>query len=291
MLLSTSTHHILTNGFTEQEMLDVVSDAGFTALDFSFFSPTYHDESSDKARLPYYHELKKRANDKGIVFNQAHAPFHSSSLDPEATERRFGEITVAMRNAAALGIKNIVVHPCQHLVYEEDGNPEKLFEINLAFYGRLQSYCEEYGIKVAVENMWQNTKGGLINHSTCSRPAEFIKYVDSLDRRYFTACLDLGHAQIVREDPAEFIKALGKDRLTALHVHDTSANEDSHTLPFYRTINWSKVCKALSDIGYTGDFTYEVDGFLKAIPKEIYPSALKMMADVGKYLIAAIENK
>lgn len=289
MLLSTNTDTILKKGFSESQMLEMLSDTGFTAADFSFFDPKFYDENSENSKKSYYENLRKTAEDKGIVFNQAHAPFHSSSHNQAETERRFNEIVRSMRNAAALGIKNIVVHPCQHLIFAENGNPEKLYEINMVFYNRLKSYCEEYGIKIAVENMWQMTKGGTINHSTCSKPSEFIKYVDSLDKRWFTACLDIGHAQLVREDPADFIRTLGKERLTALHVHDVSENEDSHTLPLYRNVDWTKVCGALGEIGYTGDFTYEAGNFLNPLPNEVIPSALKMMGDVGKYLISKIE--
>ena len=49
----------------------------------------------------------------------------------------------------------------------------------MKFYKSLIPYCEEYGIKVAVENMWQYP--GMISHSTCSRPEEFIRYIDELD--------------------------------------------------------------------------------------------------------------
>ena len=37
------------------------------------------------------------------------------------------------------------------IVFEKDGVPEQLFEINMDFYNRLKPYCEEYGIKVALE--------------------------------------------------------------------------------------------------------------------------------------------
>ena len=46
---------------------------------------------------------------------RAYAPRASSFADAEKTEKRFAEIVRAMKYAAVLGAKVIVVHPCQHL--------------------------------------------------------------------------------------------------------------------------------------------------------------------------------
>ena len=140
-----------------------------------------------------------------------------------------------------------MVHPKQHLTYSEEGNPEKLFEENIEFYNRLKPYCEEYGIQVALENMWQSKSypgGYRILHSTCSTPEEFNRYLDALDRKWFVGCLDIGHALLVHKEPQDFIRAMGKDRLKALHVHDVMAGNDTHTLPYYGgSGDWHKVCR------------------------------------------------
>lgn len=258
-------------------------------MDFGFFNPRYYAKELDGH---FFTELRKKAEDKGLVFNQAHAPFPSSVGKPERDEEIFGDIVRSMKNASLLGAKNIVVHPVQHLVYANDGVPEKLFELNVAFYNRLKPYCEEYGIRVAVENMWQDKVlagrcDTRIGHSTCSTPAEFIRYMDALgDSRCFTACLDLGHTMLVHEKPEEFIRALGHDRLGALHVHDTDGKSDLHTLPYYGGMGyWDRITDALRDIDYVGDLTYEAGNFLEPLPKELYGAASRFMAEMGAYLI------
>lgn len=293
MLLSMTWGTYHKKGYSEEKTLDTLKIAGFDAIDFSFCeSAEFYDETlgSKKTTEEYYRNLKKMADEKGLVFNQTHAPFGSSFNSEKETAKRFDEIVLSMRNSALLGAKNIVVHPCQHLPYENDGVPEQLFEMNMDFYNRLKPYCEEYGIKVAVENMWRHTKGNVINHSTCSKPAEFIRYVDSLDKKWFTACLDIGHAQVVREDPADFIRVLGKDRLGCLHVHDVDGINDNHTLPFYGTCDWNKICLALKEIDYSGDLTYEAGNFINVLPRDeaIIEEATRMMAVVGKHLISKI---
>ncbi len=284
MKLSTTTVP-LRNVFSLKECIDILADAGYDAIDYSQTAKFIYEAEPDKE---YYSEIKKYAEDKGLYFNQSHAPYHSSCGDEAKDKIRFEEIVKSMQKASFLGIKNIIVHPCQHLEYDIEGNPEKLFEYNMDFYGRLKPYCEEYGINVALENMWQST-GSIINHSTCSKAEEFIRYLDELNSPCFVACLDIGHAALVREDPAEFIKKLGAKRLKALHVHDVDGTHDLHTLPYYGSVNWEKTMKALKEIGYTGELTYEADGFMAKLPAELWADAEKLMCKVGRHLISKFE--
>lgn len=283
MRLSTTTGDI-NRTYSLEEIIDIYSNAGYDAIDCSFCEKG--EELLYGKDREYFKELRKKAEDKGLYFNQAHAPFHSSFYDEEATKKRFEEIVRSMEYASVLGVYNIVVHPCQHLPYNEPGVSEILFEMNMDFYNRLKPYCEEYGIRVAVENMWhcygETTK---IVHSTCSRPEEFVRYVDELNSEWFVACLDIGHAVLVCENPANFVRALGKERLHALHVHDVDGIHDSHTLPYFGCCNWEEVMKALAEIDYDGDLTFEACNFLNKKPVELQPEYEKIMAKTGKHLI------
>lgn len=272
------------NAFGLKKAIDIIADAGFDAIDLSAHANPRH--FNGEYGKNFYLEIKKYAEDKGVYFQQAHAPFHSSFRDDEGkTKQRFDEIVTAMKNASYLGVEHIVVHPCQHLDYHIEGNPEKLFEYNMDFYKRLIPYAEEYNIKIGVENMWQIPRYSQIGHSTCSRPDEFIKYVDTLNNDSIIGCLDIGHATLVCEDADAFIRALGSKRLKCLHTHDVNVNDDSHTLPFFGITNWELVMKALSDIGYEGELTYEADSFMAKLPNELYADASKYMERTGRYLI------
>lgn len=284
MRLSTSTSDIASRLGLEKT-IDVLAAAGYDCIDFSQCDESIYGVDLSKA---YFVELRKYAEDKGVTFNQSHAPFASSFKDEEKTKKRFTEITEAIKRASYLGVENIVVHPCQHLAYAEKSNPELLFEYNMEFYSRLIPYCEEYGIRVAVENMWQRT--GMINHSTCSRPAEFIRYIDELNNDCFVACLDIGHAALVREDLPDFIRALGNKRLKCLHVHDVDGTNDSHTLPYFGVVQWEKVMKALAEIGYTGDLTFEAKSFLSGVPANLCADGEGFMVSVGRQLISMFDE-
>lgn len=285
MKLVTMTSH-LTKCFGFAKAIDLLADAGFDALDFS----AAHSEEfyTDVHPDTYYTEMRKRAEARGICFAQAHAPYTSRK---EAAEKNEREVICAMKNAALLGAKNIVVHPLQHYRYCVPGNPELLFEENMAFYRRLLSYAEEYGITICTENMFQGDMHILNVPSVCSSPEEMVRYFDEIDHPLFGCCLDIGHTVTVRENTANFIRALGKTRLKCLHVHDTDEARDRHLLPYFGGgVNWDVVLGTLAEIGYEGDFTYEADYFLHLLPDELLPEASRFMAEIGHIMIKKINQ-
>ena len=71
------------------------------------------------------------------MFNQSHAPFPSTVTDELKNEEILAHITTAMKHASLLGIKTIIVHPCQHIQHADDNNAEILFEYNMNFYKKL----------------------------------------------------------------------------------------------------------------------------------------------------------
>lgn len=288
MLLSTTMGRILKSAFNFNQIIDILAEAGFDAIDFSFFA--FAECYNGTHGKDFYTELKKYAENKGLVFNQAHGPFPSSFIDENETEKRFEEIVESIKVSSFLGVKNIIIHPCQHLPYRD--NKEYLFENNMNFYKRLIPYSEEYGVKIALENMWQYQKEGYskIVHSTCATPKEFVRYLDELKSECFVACLDVGHATVVGEELDNFVKALGSKRLKALHVHDVDGIHDNHTLPFFGITDWDAFMKSLSDIGYTGDFTYEADCFMNGKPASLLPECERLMEKTGRYLINKFED-
>lgn len=275
---------LFANRFGLHGAVNMMADAGYDAIDFSCFNEEFYTDAHDKT---YYTDARKMAEDRGLCFNQAHAPFPTSYGDPEKDKKAFEDIVTSMKFASWLGVKNIIVHPRQHLEYINRGVPEKLFEINMEFYRSLIPYCEEFNIRVAVENMWQYPR--TVSHSTCSKPEEFVKYMDTLNSEWIVACLDVGHAMLVKEKPDDMVRALGRKHLQSLHVHDVDGIHDSHTAPYSGIIDWAVFMESLAEIDYQGDLTFEADNFFSHTPDALWPDSAKYMVSVGRYLISLFE--
>jgi sugar phosphate isomerase/epimerase len=295
MLLSISTSPA-NEYLNYKEAIRIIYEAGFDAFDLSLCEMTRHCEEVNPDNIfngdDYIEQaraLRRFADELGIVCNQAHAPFHSSTGNPETDKILYDLIVRSMEIASIVGAKIIVVHPKQHLLYGD--NKEELFKMNVEFYNSLIPYCEKYNIKVAVENMFQgNSASGTIVDSTCASVWEFNKYLDTIDSEWIVGCLDLGHVSLVRSDVSGFIRNMGNKRLQALHVHDTDFKSDGHTIPFCEKMDYEDIAKTLGEIDYKGDFTYEVNKFFFHKPIELLPAAHKYACEVGRYLIAKVEK-
>ena len=101
--------------------------------------------------------------------------------------------------------------------------------------------------------------------------------------------LDTGHCGLIGQKTADAVRALG-GRLGALHVHDNNYIADNHTLPYLGKLNWDEILKALAEINYSGDFTFEAMCFLYGFDKDFMPTVLKFMHDTGRYMIEKIQK-
>ena len=271
----------------EEKAVEWVAKAGFDAWDFSMFAMVRYDWTN-RCLLPNDHPLcrpdylkfarglRNIGLDNGIHCNQSHAPFPTAHPDIRGYMKRAIECT------AEAGGKIVIIHP------NNDASPEE----NAAFYWELLPFSKEHGVKIATENMWNwDIKKDEACFAACSNETDFVANLKAVDDEDFIACLDIGHAALVREDPDEFIKKLGNKRLKCLHVHDVDGVNDSHTLPFYGNINWEKVMKALADIDYKGDLTFEADdGFMGGKPQALLPECALLMAKTGRHLISLFEG-
>lgn len=287
MLLSNTTGG-LDEYMTDAEVIQFMAKMGYDAYDMSFNYMQFQPEHpmNQKDYREYAKDLRMLADEAGIVCNQAHAPMNSQFGTPEFDATFMPMILRSIEAAAILGAKIIVVHPISCLPYAE--NTELLKKMNVEFYKSLIPYCEKFGIKVAIENMWDwDASACRCIHCNCSRAEEFCDYIDSVDSKWIVACLDIGHVALVGEDIPRIIRMLGA-RLQALHIHDNDCKNDLHSIPYLFRINFEQMAKALTEIGYQGDFTYETCYIYQKLPTETWESATKLLIDCGRYMMKQI---
>ena len=88
--------------------IEMFIDAGFPALDLSFFEYAFAVADDYKTTAK---KLKALTDSRGVIFNQAHAPF-GGGFDKYTNEtvQNFPRI---FEFSGLIGVKNIVVHPLQ----------------------------------------------------------------------------------------------------------------------------------------------------------------------------------
>ena len=292
MIVSTQTMPIA-GKIGEAQTIRLLAQAGFDAYDLTLNviegNPIFEDNYKE-----YLASLKAEADAAGITCNQSHAPFSSRREDvpknAHYNEHIFDWLVRALEAAAYLGAKNIVVHPINYMTYR--GNESYLKDMNMDFYRSLAPHAKRVGIRIAIENTGQMDKRrGIFVDSVCGDVREQIDYLETLGDDCFAACLDLGHCGLLGHEVTDSIRALGADRLAALHVHDNNFREDNHTAPFCGKMEWLPILETLSEIGYRGDFTFECYNFFKQCPREFLPDAAAYLYKLGRRMADQIEQK
>ena len=269
----------------EERAVEYVAKAGFDAFDLSMFKMVKYDWKNKvlldndhplagKDYLKFARRLKQIGLDNGIVCNQSHAPFPSYAPEIRSYFKRAIECT------AEAGGKICIIHPDNYKGAEE----------NAQMYFELLPFAKECGVKIATENMWNwNDELNIAAPAACSSPESFVAHIDAVNDEYFTACLDIGHAEMegLNTNTVEMIKALGP-RLGALHVHDNNLHDDSHQIPFSMKIDFEAMVKALREVNYKGDMTLESDAYLHYFcdhdSSKVF-EGVKNLADAAKRLV------
>ena len=292
MIVSTQTMPIA-GKIGEAEAIRLIAQAGFDAYDITLNgiegNPIFEDNYKE-----YLASLKAVADEAGITCNQSHAPSSSRRDDSPKNqyynEHIFDWLVRSLEAAAYLGAKNIIVHPINYMTYR--GNEAYLKDMNMDFYRALAPHAKRVGIRIALENTGQMDKRrGIFVDSVCGSVREQIDYLETLGDDCFVACLDLGHCGLLGHEVTDSIRALGADRLAALHVHDNNFREDNHTAPFCGKMEWMPILETLAQIGYRGDFTFECYNFFRGLPSEFLPDAAEYLCRLGRRMANLIEQK
>lgn len=166
--------------------------------------------------------------------------------------------------AGILGVKTGVQHPRSYPRF--DSASKKCLDENRAYYDRYVQLAADRHVRTAFENLMPIVGLGYTRRY-CDHYEQLIDLVDSYQDPMVGACLDTGHANQVNLDLARTVRALGP-RLIALHINDNHKGRgDEHLLPYLGDIDWESVIRALVEIGYAGDLTYEVGPMCKNAPR------------------------
>ena len=277
--------YAVTRKLGDAEAFRAIKNAGFDAVDYSYYWENETDTVLGDGYSEYALYLRSLLDKTGLSCNQAHAPFsfkYGEKTNP--SEPSYLRLVRSIESASVLGAKSIVVHSIN--VPEN----ENFTEYNLEFYKGLLPLCEKYGIRLAVENLFRIDLKRKHPIGKLGTPAELNGMIEMLDSEYAVACVDVGHASLTGYEPERFLAQVTPEKLCALHIQDTDYISDLHTVPYNGALNWNAVMSTLKSIGYKGELTMEIFNFLGKFPPELIPAALGFANAVGRHLISIYDK-
>lgn len=279
------------------ECLKRIKKIGFDTVDLNFGQ---QPDLKGKNEFDYYTDIKKFALDINLDICQAHAPMiKTAQVDSSLffSDEFLTKTTTAIKMSGLLNIPYLVIHPFvlypegyKNKGYKYEDVKDKIKEDILRFFKRLSTCIDDSNIKIAIENMYAyDFMGRKVVNTVCSTPEEMNDFIDILGKDKFVACLDVGHANLIKNIKiSQFIEKLG-DNLKILHISDNfgALNDwfgefDRHNPPFIGSVDWADVMKGLNNINYKGVFNMECNGYA---PKELTEIYAEYIFKSAKYII------
>lgn len=183
-------------------------------------------------------EAVKKLKENNIVFDFLHLPFKGiNSLYTETEEAN------AMLDVIYDGIEKCSKYEIPLAILHLSGGKNPPYnDIGSERYFNIMEKARLLGVKIAFENL--RTLGNLA--------LTLEKFEDAL------FCWDTGHESCFASG-RQYMPLFG-NRLGALHIHDNRGipDKDDHMLPYDGTIDFERVARQLSDVGFDGTLMLEV---------------------------------
>lgn len=189
------------------------------------------------------------------IMNMGHWSNPFSSPDPAVREAGMTGMKGAMDKAKIYGATTVLLVPG---VVSKDVSYSFAYKQSQEEIRKLIPYAEETGIKIGLENVWNNF---LLS------PLEMARYIDEFENPMIGAYFDCGN--VARFGwPVHWIEALGK-RIFKIHVKAYSRDVQNEKGPWAGfdikmgdegDVDWPSVVKALVAAGYVDWVTSEVSG-------------------------------
>jgi len=124
--------------------------------------------------------------------------------------------------------------------------PDRAWEQNILGLQEICDHAEEFGMRIAVENMLN------IESMLGRTPEEILGMLENVRRENLGFVFDVGHANT--NGNVDSFLAL-KEKIVHVHVHDNKGARDEHLPVKSGNVNWRRVAKGLE--GYEGRFVTE----------------------------------
>lgn len=242
--------------------LPLISQTGFKYVALGFGSSKCFHAENWKNEIKKIIDALQKNNLKCI---QTHAPYFDLRISAEQKDLLMETaIKRSIEATRLLGANLCAVHPrsvfrnANDLIVDE----KKSFCENYKDFKKMIPICEEYNVLLGIENL-PHFPGWTPEFFSC-HPIDQINLIDSLKSSFVGAVWDTGHSHLMEYDQtsgykqADAIAMLG-NRIKGTHLHNNYGYYDEHFILNKGTIDWAEILKALSKVGYQGDFTLETE--------------------------------
>jgi hexulose-6-phosphate isomerase len=168
-----------------------------------------------------------------------------SDPDPAVVERGMDAIRQELNDCRAYGGTTVLVVPA---VVNKKVGYRDAYKRSQANIRKLIPDAEKYGVKIAIEEVW---------NKFLLSPIEFARYIDEFESPWVGAYFDVGNV-VEFGYPEEWIRELGK-RILKVHIKEyAKPKRFTYLLGEGKEIDWTAVRQAFIDVGYDGWITAEV---------------------------------
>ena len=264
-------------GILDVEQIRMLKEIGFDGF-FSGWHPGYD-----------VGELRRVADETGMIFQSIHAPFVKMAdmwEQTDVTETAVAELIDCLRDCARYDVPIMVTHA---FIGFEKHEPTKF---GLENFARVVAEAERLGVKVAFEN------------------TEGEEYLAALMERFKDSeavgfCWDTGHEMCYNH--SKDMLALYGDKLLCTHLNDNlgirdfagkiTYIDDLHLLPFDGIADWTGIAARLNRHGFNEMLTFELnttskpgrcenDGYARMEIREYFTEVYKRACRVATLKIA-----
>jgi L-ribulose-5-phosphate 3-epimerase len=267
--------------YTCEQSIKACAKAGYRVLDMNFASYSRGSLPLTQPDWEDWIKAQKELSDLyGIEYSQAHAHFYEWENVFGGNEAWHEElIRRSIIGAGIMDAKWLVIHPVS-FADETWYSHQKSLTQNVVVFQKYAELAAANNVKIAIENMIESKTARRYASST----EELLELLEVLHDPIFGICWDFGHAHISGINQCAALRAIGA-HLKALHVADNRGEKDDHLAPYFGTINWEAIMKTLQEIGYKGDFTFEIHNFTNGLPDGLHEPALRFTYELGMYLL------
>ena len=246
------------DSFSFEQTFVCAAKAGFDGIELNVDAPGHSAHSltmqTTSAETNAILELSKKYGVavSGISTSLwGHSPI--GAVEPEKRKQGFELLKKQVGFAQAFGCDGVLVVPGG---VSDELSIQAAWDSALDTLRQWQSYIEDCGVLVGVENVWNNF---------FISPFDMARFLDELSIRNLGAYFDVGNVAIFSR-PEHWIEILGH-RIQKIHVKDflkSGTNAGTFVNLMEGSVNWGKVVSALRAIGYKGYLTAELGAMEEA---------------------------